>query len=360
LDSLGISAATFLLDLRGPGGLWIDFAVPSALKLRSVMCGTRAVSDSTGVIFGRVFDARTRGPLYGAVVRGEWLDLDVRFGNGVRFGRPHTEASSRPDGFFVLCGMPMTTDISVEALHPGKRSGTIGVHLADGLAYRDLFLSDSEHVVVHGNVLGANGAPIPRAHVAVASSHTEAVADENGVFSLTVDRAGTQTVVARAIGYYQQERTVDVFPDSTQWIELELPTMVSVLDTVHVRGRRLNDDPHGFNDRRNAGIGTFLTDADIGAAIPRSATDLIERSPATPLARLPNGHLGVRVRGVACLPMLILNGHSLPILQDVTEIDNLVDLTNIARMEIYTAGEIPRQFMQGSPCAAVVVWTKRS
>jgi hypothetical protein len=360
LDSLGIVAATFLLDLRGPGGLWVDFGVPSARKLRSVLCGTRALSDSTGVVFGRVFDARTRAPLYGAVVRGEWLDLDVRFGNGVRFGRPHTEASSRTDGSFVLCGMPITTDISVDAAHPGKRSGTIGVHLGDGLAYRDLFLSDTQHVVIHGNVLGANGGPIPRAHVAIASSHTEAVADENGVFSLTVDRAGTQTVVARAIGYYQEERTVDVFPDSAQWIELELPTMVSVLDTVHVRGRRFNEDPHGFNDRRNAGIGTFLTDADISAAIPRSATDLIERSPATPLARLPNGHLGVRVRGVACLPMLILNGHSLPILQDVAEIDNLVDLTNIARMEIYTAGEIPRQFMQGSPCAAIVVWTKRS
>jgi len=358
LDSLGISAATLLLDLRGPGGLWVDFVVPSAAKLRSVFCGTKSIADSTGVIFGRVFDARTRAPLYGAVVKGEWLDLDVQFGNGVRLGRPHTEARSRSDGFFVLCGMPITTDVSVEAAHPGRRSGVIGLHLGDGLAYRDLFLSDSQHVVIHGNVLGANGGPIPRAHVSVASSHTEAVADENGVFSLMVDRAGTQTVTARAIGYYQQERTVDVFPDSTQWVELDLPTMVSVLDTVHVRGRRLNDDPHGFNARRNSGFGTFLTDADIGAAIPRSTTDLIERSPATPLARLPNGHLGVRVRGTPCLPVLVLNGHSLPILQDVTEIDNLVDLTNISRMEIYTAGEIPRQFMQGSPCAAIIVWTK--
>src|SRR5262249_1693506 len=132
----------------------------------------------------------------------------------------------------------------------------------------------------------------------------------------------------------------------------------SALDTIHVRGRR-PEDRNGFDARRAAGVGTFLTDTDIGAAIPRSATDLIERSPATPLARLANGHLGVRVRGAACLPMLILNGHSLPVLQDVTEIDNLVDLSSIERMEIYTAGEIPRQFMQGSPCAAVVVWTKR-
>ena len=360
LDSLGIQAQTLLLDLRGPGGMWVDLAIPSAARLRAVLCGTRSLTDSTGMILGRVLDARTRAPLYGAAVRAEWLDLDVRLGNGVRFGRPHAEAMSRTDGFFVLCGMPMTTDISIQAVHPGKRSGTIGIHLSNGIANRDLFLADSQHVVIHGDVLGANGAPISRAHVALVSSHTEAVADENGVFALTVDRAGTQTLVARAIGYYQEERTVDVFPDSAQWVELALPTMVSVLDTMHVRGRRLTDDAFGFNARRDGGIGTFVTDADIRAAIPRSATDLIERSPATPLARLPNGHLGVRVRGVSCLPMLVLNGQSLPLLDDLTEIDNMVDLTNIARLEIYTAGEIPREFMHGSPCAAIVIWTKRS
>ncbi len=367
LDSLEIRAATVLLDLRGPTGLWLELAIPSASRLHSILCETplsivgrlKARFDSTGLLMGHVLDARTHAPLYGAVIHAEWVDLDVRLGSGVRFGRPSSEATSEPDGSFILCGVPLTTDISVQAMHPGKRSGAIGIHVASGVARRDFFLADSQPVVIHGNVLGANGGPIPRAHVAIASSHAEAVADENGVFNLTVDRAGTQTVVARAIGYYPQERTVDVFPDSTQWVELELPTMVSVLDTVHVRGRRFGDDPFGFNARRAGSVGTFLTDADIAAAVPRSATDLIERSPATPLARLPNGHLGLRARGTACLPMVVLNGHSVPVLQDLSEIDDLVDLEHIARMEIYTAGEIPRQFMQGSPCAAVVVWTKR-
>ncbi|MGH7619680.1 MAG: Plug domain-containing protein, partial [Gemmatimonadaceae bacterium] len=106
--------------------------------------------------------------------------------------------------------------------------------------------------------------------------------------------------------------------------------------------------------------GTFLTAADIDANVPRTPTDLLERSPATPLARLPNGHLGVRVRGAPCLPTLVLDGHSLPLLQDVTELDNMIDLANIARLEIYTAGEIPRQYIRGSPCAAIVVWTKKA
>ena len=360
LDLLGIQAGTVLLDLRGPAGVWMDLAIPSAPHLRSLLCGRRSLADSTGMLIGRAIDARTRAPLSGAVVRAEWLDLDVRLGNGIRFGRPHAETISRADGLFLLCGVPMTSDVSLQASLPAERSGAIGVRTpAGGIAVRDLFLADSQHVVVRGDVLGANGGPIPRAHVSVANTDTEAVADENGIFSLSVDRAGTQTLVARAIGYYQQERTVDVLPDSAQWIELELPTMVSVLDTVHVRGRRLTDDRDGFNTRREQGIGTFLTGADIEARVPRSATDLIERSPATPLARMPNGRLGVRVRGVPCLPTLVLDGQSLPLLEDLTEIDNMVDLTRIARMEIYTAGEIPRAYMRGSPCAAVVIWTKR-
>ncbi|MGH7618640.1 MAG: carboxypeptidase regulatory-like domain-containing protein, partial [Gemmatimonadaceae bacterium] len=235
LDVLALQAATVLLDLRGPHGLWIDLAIPSPAHLKALLCGQHALLDSTGLLMGRALDATTRRPLYGAVVRAEWLDLDVRLGDGVRFGRPHTEVLSRTDGEFVLCDLPMVTDVSVQASHPGKRSGQIGVHMPPGgVAVRDLFLADTHHVVLHGNVLGANGSPIPRARVSVANTHTEALADENGIFALPVDRAGTQTIVARAIGFYQEEKTVDVLPDSTQWVELELPTMVSVLDTVHV------------------------------------------------------------------------------------------------------------------------------
>src|SRR5581483_9608514 len=116
-------------------------------------------------------------------------------------------------------------------------------------------------------------------------------------------------------------------------------------------------DRVGFEARRAAGIGTFLTQTDIAARAPKTATELIERSPAMPLARLPDGHLAVRVRGDPCLPQLVLNGYSIPLMLDLREIDEIVDPNRIAMMELYTAGEVPREFMRGKVCAAVVVWT---
>lgn len=358
LDSLGVQSSSFLVDLRGRRGVWLSLAIPSPARLRAMFCGDH-LTDSTGMLIGRAIDARTQSGIEGAVVTAQWLDVDAHPGRSVLVHRPYTQTTSRSDGSFTLCDVPLFKDFGVHADQPGKRSGTIGLKLTEsGIARRDLLLADSQHVIVHGNVLGGNGAPVPRAHVSAIDMPGEATADENGVFALPVERGGTQTLVVRALGYYPEERTVDIRPDSGAWVELDLPTRVSALDTTHVRANR-SADYDGFERRRAGGIGTFLTSADIEATIPRSLTDLISRSPATPLVRLPDGHLGVSVRGASCLPVLVLNGHSLPMIHDLIEIDNLVDLAAIARMEIYTAGEIPPQYTLRTTCAAILVWTKR-
>lgn len=352
LDSLGIQASTFLIDLRGARGVWLTVGIPSATQLRTMFCGEH--SDSTGLLIGRILDARTQLALDGAVVTGEWVELDQRSGKGVQVRRPYSQTISRIDGSFALCDLPRSSDFWVQAEHPGKRSGAVGIKIAaSGVTQRDLMVGDSEHVIVRGNVVGGNGAPVPRARVSAIGTLAEVTADENGVFALPVEHGGTQTLIARAIGYSPEEHAVDVRPDHPSWVELELPKTASVLDTVHTRMRRLLDGEHA------SAVGTVVTASDIETKVPRSATDLLGRSPSTPLTRLANGHLGVRVRGVSCLPMIVLDGHSLPILQDLTEIDAMVDLNQIARMEIYTAGEIPPAYMTGSPCAAVVISTKR-
>jgi len=360
LDSLGIRSATLLLDLRDAKGMWLDLAIPSVSHLRAVMCGARAATDSGGMMMGRVLDARTRAPLDAALVTGEWLNPSLVTRRDLRAPTRWTQTVSRSDGTYALCGIPTTTDISVRAELPAKTSGIIAVRGSPGgILTRDFYLADSQRVTIRGNVVNVEGGPIAHAHVTVPDAHVDAMSDMNGVFSLTVDRGGTQTIVARAIGFYPEERSIDILPDTVLWVELHLPTMLSVLDTVHVRGRRLTDDASGFDARRAAGVGTFLTPTDIAARVPRTAADLVERSPSTPLIRLPDGHLGVRVRGSPCLPTLVLDGQTIPLLLDLSEIDEIVELSRIARMEIYSAGEVPPIFMRGLPCAAVVVWSKR-
>jgi len=359
MDSLGLEPPTVLIDLEGPTGLWMDLSFPAGWRLRAMYCGLQSLTNHGGVMVGRAADARTREPMAGAVIAADWLDMGVPSDNRGVVSSPYAETVSRADGSFVLCGLPLGSDVTIQASEPDERSGTVDIRLpASGLVERDLLLGPVRPVVVRGNVVDGNGSPLPRARVSVANSPTEVVADENGVFTLTAPRSGTQSLLARAIGYYPQERAVDVVPDSAMWVELQLPSMVSLLDTVRVNGHRLSEDPSGFERRRAAGGGTFLTRADIDARVPRTMADLIQRSSATPLASLPNGHLGVRVRGSPCLPTLVLDGQSIPILRDLSEMDALVDLTRVRRVEIYAAGQIPRQFMRGNPCAAVVVWTR--
>jgi hypothetical protein len=359
LDSLGLRANATMVDVTH-GGAWVPLSIPSAEHLRTAECGPRAVVDSTGLMVGRVLDASTRLGAAKVDVTARWTEVMIAAGQGVTTRAAAATSTTTDDGWFALCGVPDNVEVTVQAMRDSEQTGAVGVRVpTNGLALHDLVIGGPVLVAVRGNVVGSNGGPIPHAHVTL-DGHTEVMADDNGVFTIVARRAGTQLLATRAIGFYPDERAVNVVPDSNQWVEVELPTVASVLDTVHINGKRLRDlDAHGFEGRRQAGIGTFFSQSDLKAMAPKSVTEILNHSSRTAIVRMANGRTGLRIRGDPCLPVLYVNGMAMPVLEDLDELNHLVDLEEIQQMEIYTPGETPREFARQNQCAVIVVWTRR-
>src|SRR5581483_5965172 len=141
---------TLLIDLRGPRGVWVDLAVPSVTHLRAVMCGKRAATDSSGVVIGHVLDARTHSPVSGALITGDWVMASraMRDTSGIPLQAAVATAS---DGGFLLCWLPTNTDVRIRADAGGRQTGAVSMRLPPlGMAQRDLYVADSEPIVVRG------------------------------------------------------------------------------------------------------------------------------------------------------------------------------------------------------------------
>ncbi|HXT14438.1 MAG TPA: carboxypeptidase-like regulatory domain-containing protein [Gemmatimonadaceae bacterium] len=357
LDSLGLRANATMVDVTR-GGAWLPLSIPSAEHLRTIECGAKAITDSAGVMVGRVFDATSHTVAPDADVSARWSEIDFTRGRGVTARPVSTAAHTTDEGWFVLCGVPPNVEVTLLAARRDDRTGAVAVRVPpNGVAQHDLFIGGPVRVAIRGNVVGSNGGPIPHAHVSI-DGGDDLAADDNGVFTVVAGRAGTQTLVTRAIGFFPDERPVNVIPDSVQWVEITLPTIMSVLDTVKINGKRIRDMDNGFEARRSAGIGSFFTASDLTAMSIRSVTEILEHSARTPMVRMANGKLGVRIRGEPCLPVLYLNGMGLPVLEDIDELNHLVDLEDIKSMEIYTPAEAPREFERRNQCAVIVVWTR--
>jgi len=357
LEEVGLVPPTYVVTVAGGTGTWVDLGIPSGTRIHDLYCPAstrKSDRDSTAALVGRVFDAATRNGVSRAAVAVRWQAFD--FTNG--FHEVGGQSVTALDGSFAICGVPQNIDITVEGSLGAHRTDEIPMRLPPrGVVTRDLLLGERRTVVVHGNVIGSNGGPVPRAHVGVQGLDDAVTADDNGVFALDAPHDGTLMLITRAIGFGVDQRAVNVYRDSAQWVEIALPKL-RLLDTVFVR--RLRDLDHsGFEDRRAQGAGTFFTHSDIQAMRPTATLDLLRHAPSMNLVQTSPGRAVLRVRGEACLPMLYVDRFPLPPLSDVTEINDLVDVTSIKSAELYTKGLIPREFSRGDPCAALVVWTRR-
>lgn len=357
LEEIGLLAPTYVVTVPSAAGTWIDLGIPSGTRIHDLYCPAstrRSDRDSTAALVGRVFDAATRNGVSRATVTVRWHVFD--FTNGLH--EIGGEGLSTTDGSFAICGVPQEVDLTVEATFGTHRTDEVPMRLPPrGIVTRDFLLGERREVVVHGNVIGSNGGPVPHAHVAVQGLDDGVTADDNGVFALNAPHDGTVMLITRAIGFGVDQRAVNVYPDSAQWVEIELPRL-QLLDTVFVRRLRALDHS-GFDDRRAQGAGTFFTQSDILAMRPTTTLDLLRHSSSMNVVQTSAGTAVLRVRGETCLPMLYVDRFPLALLSDVTELNALVDVTSIRAAELYTKGLIPREFSRGDPCAAVVVWTRR-
>ena len=182
----------------------------------------------------------------------------------------------------------------------------------------------------------------------------------DGAFRIANVPAGSQTVVARRIGFRPESLTVVVVPDSILTVRLRLESTAQRVAPVVITSSRVRytGRMRGFNERRDRGIGRFFTASDIERRRPRVVTDLLRTLPGTRLTNV-NGQQVVTFRGMRCAPLVWIDGT--PASVGYLDVD-LFTPSSLAGIEVYPGpSTIPSEltWVRGkSNCGVIALWTK--
>ncbi len=385
LDSLGVDLPPRELFVDDSGSIRADLAIPAGARLRTAICGPRAVGDSVGVVVGIVRDAQSHTPVAGAAVAGEWLELTFRAGGFVR-NVPRLVATTGDNGWFAICNVPSGGNMTMVATRGGDSTGVVEVQIpAQGFLRRDLYLGPTQTVAVEDNTPRSDtSAAVPprRIHVgdarltgtvvaAVGGKALAAVvgivngpqtrANERGEWTLVNAPVGTRTLEVRALGYYPVRRVINVVASGPP-VRIALSTMKAVLDTVRISATRTYDrNMIDFEKRRRSALGKYLTAADIARHAPVVTSDIFRLVPGVYVDRSPLGETMLMVRGMfseRCSPNVYIDDR---FMWDMTAdaLDDYVKPERIAGIEVYNGAMVPPQFQPGlSGCGSIVIWTK--
>jgi hypothetical protein len=401
LDSLGVEPLLRQVTVSRGRGARIELATPSPARLRSAICGARPGSSTGGVVLGVLRDARTREPVAGASVTGEWLEVSFRPG-AIDRQRGRVDATTESNGWFALCNVPARGMMFLQASRGGDSTDVLDLQIpASGFVHRRLYVGSSRTIVfgaalpepdslmpvrrtrvgdglLEGTIVTASGGrPVAGALVRL-GDNPPTRADDRGAFVLAEAPAGTRMLEVRAVGYNPTRVAVDVIPGAPP-ATVSLATSKAVLDTVKVIVARAADrHASGFEDRRRSGAGTYLTAQQIARRGAFSTSDLFRmlrgmrigydydtlETDANPNALAEMNQLSDRrilMRGITgnwCEPALWFDGILIPELS-VDALDGWVPPDRLAAIEIYSEATVPPQFQRTrSGCGAVLFWTK--
>lgn len=187
--------------------------------------------------------------------------------------------------------------------------------------------------------------------------------DSRGAFRLYTGPIDTVTLAVRHLGFAPVSALITA--RNRQWdtvvVELErvaqrlAPSATSASATTRRLGLR------DFEERRDKGLGEFITRADIEARNTMRPSEVLRTTRGVRLVKLPNGGYGVRFASYAgkdpnCAPNMWLDGK----LVRGLEVDDL-SANDIEAMELYESWtSTPTEFSKGPtiPCGTIVVWSR--
>ena len=377
VDSLEIEAPLRRVVI-GPRerSAWVELALPSSEKLMSAYCGARQPGDSSGALVGWVRDANTGAAVPEARVVLTWREL-VLDGAGLRVGHRRVPAKARASGFYAVCGVPGGAPLDIDADAPGRRSGVVDVSVPPrGVRRLDLSIADTASAVqtagpaegqkvlrgtasVTGSVRDAAGHPVARANVSVRGTGATGSTSETGAFALSNLPAGTRALEVRAIGYEPVSQAVQLASGRGTTARVTMSKRAEVLAPVTVVGKpsRRARDVTGFLERKQNGMGHYITQEDIEKRAAINTTDALRMVPG--LSVRPNGFGYAIVGRGGCTPTVVLDG--MPIQEGATELDNIVRPQDVLGIEVYSGGAtVPSQFLSmANGCGVVAIWTRR-
>lgn len=365
LDSLGVTAPVRDVRVGARRTVRADLATPTASMLRAAICDEgRVRRDAPGaLLIGVVRDARNGTPIPAATIVSEWVEFTIGRGAELQRRQPRLEATSGTAGVFAICDVPNAGSIFVRASHGADSTDLVELHPAgQGLVRRDLFLGAVQGPAsyLRGVVTAADSIrPLANASVRIVDGPVTRT-NERGEWVLTEAPGGTRTLEVRAIGFYPQRRAVDVVTGAPV-TRIEMLTFQAMLDTVRVVASRVTDRSEGgFDRRRRATLGTFLTEEQIARQDRVATSDLFRMVTSVRIERT-EFERGISIRGPVgerCTPAFFIDGLYMFTLS-ADELDGIVSPREIRGIEIYAGASTPAQFQPAlSGCGAIVIWTK--
>ncbi len=396
LDSLGIEPPTRRLvvpdDPRQPTVIR-DLGVPGAQAIHDAVCAsTPNAGDTTGVLLGHLRSALTGDPVAGRVVA-QWSVIGFSQGRLTQ-SYPAVSVTPGAGGWFGFCGLPPGTPIAIQATSGTDSSGIVMLTIpARRVSRRNLYVAPRESVAVApvdsaaaaalpdslrapaaahrhgaGRIAGTardviSGLPLSGVSVTVEGTAASSTTNARGEFSLGDLPLGTQTLLARKVGYVPDERPVDVLAAGSPPVQTSLTTMQAMLDTMHIVASTLYaSDRSGFLSRRKTGVGHYFGPDDIEKDHPLYASDILWRVPGVRVRTSGFDKIAL-MRGAFgnCVPTIYLDGTPLHAFS-IGDLDTMVQPEYIAGIEIYSsAAEAPPQFVDFSTgCGSIVIWTRNA
>lgn len=393
LDSLGIEPMMRAVAVTGERSVMTNLAIPSAATLSAAVCGAANAPAGGALLIGIVRDARTREPVSGVTVAGEWVELSIGKG-GVTRRTPRRVVTTRENGWFAVCNVPSPGAMTLSASRNADSTDVVEVEVpVGGFMRRELYLGEARTTIVNdlarasdtkqsetrqvhvgdgrlaGKIVASNGAkPLANARVSIVNG-PEVRTNDRGEWAMNDAPAGTRTLEVRAVGYYPTHQAVDVVAGAPS-INVSLVTFKSVLDTMKVIA---NYDRYSnlaaFKARSRSGMGRYLSGEEIAKRNPVVTSDLFLSMPGVYI-EYPQGEDGdsgvgveksVLMRGFVsgrCRPAIYINGNWIPNTTS-TDVDVFVKPGELLGIEVYSATQVPPQFQPGlSGCGSILFWTK--
>jgi hypothetical protein len=178
---------------------------------------------------------------------------------------------------------------------------------------------------------------------------------DRGAFDFRSIRSQSYEIRISHPGYKEVEIRVEPREGEEVRVEVEMVrTLVTLEPIVVTATRRSHLRRVGFLDRRDGGMGQFVTRADIDARNPFNVSDLFRTMTGFRVA--PGGRgAGDRVLGRGnCPPAIFVDGTRL---LEGSSIDEVLRPDALEALEVYHSSQTPPRF-RGSLCGAVVAWTR--
>jgi hypothetical protein len=225
-------------------------------------------------------------------------------------------------------------------------------------------LQDIAAQSITGVVLDARTArPVVGASVSLHSSDGVAVTQADGRFRLPAGGAGRFVVETSHVAYATRADTVRLADGQNAVVQIQLVETAIELPPITVETRSSRLDEAGFFDRRERGIGTFMTRSELDRQNMRHLSDVFARVPGLRRAMSSDGSSRVDSRGGRmitrrCDIQYFIDGVRAEI--GAAGVDGL-PVEIVEGVEVYRGGsEVPTQFDHGrAACGAVLVWTRR-